>query len=1598
MKTRWVVAFLLGLVPFSLPGLSLHTVAETALFGPKVYTRSAGKPQVVIDTFNVASTVGAFKLVVQNGEPTGNAKHRVTSAIVTLNGLPVLGANDFNKQVSLIEKPVTPQSDNKITVQVQGGPGTFITLSIVDESGNAVPVADAGPDQTVHPGDVVLLNGTGSSDTDGDPLSFHWSLTSRPPGSAAVLADAGTVSPSFTVDVPGNYLAQLIVNDGTVNSLPDTVAVTTVNSAPVANAGTDQSPLVGETATLDGSASSDVDGDLLQYVWSLIARPTGSNATLSDTSAVQPKVLIDTAGTYEAQLIVDDGNSDSAPDSVLLTTENSPPVADAGPDQNVFVTDAVHLDGSGSHDVDGNLLSFHWSLTTRPMGSAAVLSDEAAVRPAFTADVPGTYVAQLIVNDGTVDSDAVTVTITTQNSSPVARAGEDRTSVVGATVVLDGSGSSDVDGDPLQYVWSLSTRPDTSTSSIIDANAAIASFVTDVLGSYVAQLVVNDGHTDSAPDTVAIMTENSRPVADAGPGQSVFVNDVVQLDGTASSDNDGDSLTFLWSFTSRPAGSAAVLSNPSVVNPTFTVDVPGDYVVQLIVNDGTLDSAPDTITATTGNNRPEACIEPVDPVNVAETVSLVSCSTDTDGDPLNFQWSLLSAPAGSTVTLSDADQEIAGLVPDLAGSYIVQLIVSDGVLDSEPPVTATITVNEISAADRDGDGLTDAEEAALGTDPFVPDTDGDTLSDGDEVKLLNTNPTRADSDGDGFRDDDELHSGSDPRSAASAPHFALEVASIPAAFAGATVGIPLRIQRNSGSRDTVSVRIANAPAGVSAQRLRIAPDLFKAAAFVSIGTEVPLGPVSFDLIAESNGQSHSVRVNLTVQPAGPSALSKIQDALAAGTLDAVTGLLYRAYAWFGDDRLPSQYRGSISADRTLFAEILDTLETLTPTQREQLEQFVVRPAAPTSWFNQSAAQSASPSGASVQQGSSDARSQSDSALLAPQTAPEDASILFLPATCSARTAAGLPPEGWISVRSDQYPVRVWAHCFSSDPLRAEGLIADTLPLFEKIWPKMTAPNAMGSPLADRGTNEALTDDGKGDDAIDVYLVDTVVFREGYPYGVKEDGVAGATIGSTVPGAGLARTSAFILLPAGLVNVENKFHSTAVHEFFHVLQYAHNAPLTDSKWWFTEASCRWAEAHFDRVLAPWGPWSGSRAAFSEVYESWFINGYQKRLPNRSLIDPTDNGDIKAFIWAYYMEQRGISPMNAWTQVENVSGVNAATARVDAMLPFEDHFREFAQRGLNTELNPGDALPESRRFVSLDPEDDLDVNFGSADLKEPITEEFTLAEPISDTIVVGVAGLAAQYAHIKVSGETIRRIEIDLSELAAIRGGLGVDIDGYEKIKDQDWAHKDLNSENKLVYCMNDPLEDLEELRLIISNHTLNGQPAATAIPIKASATPCPIEWVGGATYELRNKFFPFTHVIGSADITWVSEDAVENSFFASFTPTGSITVDRFEANECVAEVSPPTELVNGADFGSLVIDYTVNPAVAEGAGSGTIIATITDCEGRQGIEPIGVFFMEGQQALNEAEDTLKGHVETNDLVFTRTVDYEYKRRFDKSDPP
>jgi len=186
---------------------------------------------------------------------------------------------------------------------------------------NTAPVADAGVDQNVPVGTVVLLNGHKSTDAELDPLTYLWRIDSAPDNSTAELSDEGLMNPTFEVDSAGEYILTLTVNDGRIDSQESSITViaSATNSAPVANAGVNRTAVIGFTVTLNANQSTDADQDTLTYLWSLTSVPPNSSAKLSSTTATDPSFEVDVVGDYVFQLIADDNKAKSAAVTVKIT-------------------------------------------------------------------------------------------------------------------------------------------------------------------------------------------------------------------------------------------------------------------------------------------------------------------------------------------------------------------------------------------------------------------------------------------------------------------------------------------------------------------------------------------------------------------------------------------------------------------------------------------------------------------------------------------------------------------------------------------------------------------------------------------------------------------------------------------------------------------------------------------------------------------------------------------------------------------------------------------------------------------------------------------------------------------------------------------------------------------------------------------------------------------------------------------------------------------------------------------------------------------------------------------------------------------------------
>ncbi|MDB5959302.1 MAG: hypothetical protein JWP59_596 [Massilia sp.] len=323
-------------------------------------------------------------------------------------------------------------------------PVTTATLNV----NNAIPSANAGPDQSVIVGATVTVDGGASSDANGDPLGYRWTLISKPAGSSASILLATAKTPTFIADVVGSYVAALVVNDGRADSAADQVSISAAASPavvpPVASAGANQSVLVGAAVAVDASASKSASGKSLTYRWAFTSRPAGSTALLSVTSS-KATFIADMAGIYAATVIVNDGTLDSGAATTFITATAPPtqlntlPVANAGVDQSGYPGALITLDGSLSKDANGDMLSYAWSVVSRPATSTAPLSMATTVKATFVPDVAGVYDVKLSVNDGkstTAVSDSVSIVIFSPSITVVADTGIYRCSTISKTLAL----------------------------------------------------------------------------------------------------------------------------------------------------------------------------------------------------------------------------------------------------------------------------------------------------------------------------------------------------------------------------------------------------------------------------------------------------------------------------------------------------------------------------------------------------------------------------------------------------------------------------------------------------------------------------------------------------------------------------------------------------------------------------------------------------------------------------------------------------------------------------------------------------------------------------------------------------------------------------------------------------------------------------------------------------------------------------------------------------------------------------------------------------------------------------------------------------------
>lgn len=181
---------------------------------------------------------------------------------------------------------------------------------------NQAPVAEAGLPALSYTLDApapLPLDGSGSADAEGTPLTFLWQVLSSPAGVA--LTDSTAPQTSFVPTLDGEYRFRLTVSDGQAQSSDETTVVVKLSGVPRAEAGPDQEAIPGATVTLDASDSVDPDSDPLVYRWTL---RSGPEVLLSDPGSPHPTFLASQAGTYVFALEVEDADANLDRDEVQI--------------------------------------------------------------------------------------------------------------------------------------------------------------------------------------------------------------------------------------------------------------------------------------------------------------------------------------------------------------------------------------------------------------------------------------------------------------------------------------------------------------------------------------------------------------------------------------------------------------------------------------------------------------------------------------------------------------------------------------------------------------------------------------------------------------------------------------------------------------------------------------------------------------------------------------------------------------------------------------------------------------------------------------------------------------------------------------------------------------------------------------------------------------------------------------------------------------------------------------------------------------------------------------------------------------------------------
>jgi len=475
------------------------------------------------------------------------------------------------------------------------------------------PVVDVTPDFPLTTDNLICTVTAESTDVDGDTVTYtyEWYKDDVPQPDETTTATELTDTVSSTLTAKEDVWKCVVTpSDGTADGPTGEDQVTVVNSPPTAPEVdvTPDLPTIADDLTCTViTESTDVDGDTVTYTYEWYkdtVLQSGETTTTTDLSDTVSSTLTISGEVWKCVVTPSDGTVDGPTDEDQVRVDNTVPTApevDVTPDLPATAGDLTCTITTPSTDPDPDTVTYtyEWYKDDVPQ------PDETTTTTALTDTVPSALTAKeetwkcvVTPNDGFGNGPSDEDQVTLINSPPS----------VGSVVIIPDpaytntdltavpSGWDDADGDPEGYQWQWQKWSGSDWEDIAAATSDTLDSSNFVKYDQIKVICTpDDGHDTGSPVDDEITISNAPPTADAGPDQGKNVSTLVTLDGSGSSDPDGDPLTYAWTQTD---GSAVTISDSTAVAPTFTPTVADAYTFSLVVNDGDLDSAPGTVLIT----------------------------------------------------------------------------------------------------------------------------------------------------------------------------------------------------------------------------------------------------------------------------------------------------------------------------------------------------------------------------------------------------------------------------------------------------------------------------------------------------------------------------------------------------------------------------------------------------------------------------------------------------------------------------------------------------------------------------------------------------------------------------------------------------------------------------------------------------------------------------------------------------------------------------------------------------------------------------------------------------------------------------------------